>query len=46
MPKRTPYLEIMLTVAVLVFIAMVIAGGFNQHGDEAGRISMRPDASE
>jgi hypothetical protein len=43
MPKRTPYLEICLTVAVLAFVAMVIAGGFNQRGDDAGRVSMRPE---
>jgi hypothetical protein len=43
MSKRTPYLEIFLTVVVLVFVALVIAGGFNQRGDDVDRVSMRPE---
>jgi multisubunit Na+/H+ antiporter MnhF subunit len=46
MTKRTPYLEIILTVAVLAFVALVIAGGFNQGGDDASRVSMRPQPTK
>jgi len=46
MSKRIPYLEVLLTVAVLAFIALVVAGGFNQRGDDVGRVSMRPEVAE
>ena len=38
--KRPPYLEIILTVAVMAFLALVIAGGFNQPGDEVARATL------
>jgi hypothetical protein len=34
MPRRTPYLEIAMTVAVLAFLAFVVAGGFNQAAND------------
>jgi|RhiMetdeSRZDD1v2_1073273.scaffolds.fasta_scaffold412931_3 hypothetical protein len=40
MSKRTPYLEIALTVAVMAFLVVVIAGGFNQRGDDAAQVTM------
>ena len=40
MPKRTPYLEVALTVAVMAFLVVVIAGGFNQRSDDAGQVTM------
>jgi hypothetical protein len=43
MSKRTPYLEIMLTVAVMVFLALVIAGTFNQHSDDVAQITLPRD---
>jgi hypothetical protein len=43
MPKRPPYLEIILTVLVMAFLALVIAGGFNQGSDNGGQVTMRPD---
>jgi multisubunit Na+/H+ antiporter MnhF subunit len=43
MSKRTPYLEIALTVAVLAFLAVIIAGGFNQGGDQADQVTMRAE---
>jgi hypothetical protein len=46
MSKRTPYLEILLTFAVLAFVALVIAGGFNPRGDDIGHLSMRPEVPE
>jgi hypothetical protein len=39
--KRAPYLEIALTVAVMAFLAAIIAGGFNQGGNEAAQVTMR-----
>jgi multisubunit Na+/H+ antiporter MnhF subunit len=41
--KRTPYLEIALAVAVMAFLAVVIAGGFNQRNDEAARVTVRAE---
>jgi hypothetical protein len=34
MTKRTPYLEIILTVAVMAFLVLVIAGTFHHRADE------------
>jgi hypothetical protein len=39
--KRTPYFEIALTVAIMAFLIVVIAGGFNQHSDDAAQVTMR-----
>jgi hypothetical protein len=41
MPKRPPYLEIILTVAVMAFLGLVIVGGFDQNSDGLGRVTMR-----
>jgi hypothetical protein len=41
MSKRTPYLEVALTLAVMAFLAFVVAGVFNQRSDEAGHVVMR-----
>ena len=41
--KRTPYLEIALTVAVLAFLALVVAGGFNPHNDEKAQVTMHAE---
>jgi TRAP-type C4-dicarboxylate transport system permease small subunit len=43
MSKRPPYLEIILTVLVMAFLGLVIAGGFNQGDDNVGQVTMRPD---
>jgi hypothetical protein len=43
MSKRTPYLEIMLTVAVMVFLALVIAGTFNQRSDDVAQMTLPRD---
>ena len=42
-PKRTPYLEIALTIAVMGFLVLVIAGGFNPRGDESAQVTMRAE---
>jgi hypothetical protein len=41
--KRTPYLEIALTVAVMAFLAVIIAGGLDQGSDEAAQVTMRAE---
>jgi hypothetical protein len=43
MSKHPPYVEIVLTVLVIAFLALVIAGGFNQGSDSVGQVTMRPD---
>jgi hypothetical protein len=46
MSKRapyTPYLEIILTVAVMAFLVLIIAGSFNQRPDGVAQITARPD---
>ena len=43
MSKRPPYLEIIVTLVVMAFLGLVIIGSFDQRGDDAGRLTMRPD---
>jgi hypothetical protein len=43
MPKRAPYLEIIATIMVMAFLALIVAGGFDQGSDEVGRLTMRSD---
>jgi len=40
MSKHPPYLEIALAVAVMAFLAVVIAGGFNQRSDDPAQVTM------
>ena len=42
MSQRTPYIEIVLTVAVLAFVAFVIAGGFDQPADDVAQVTIGP----
>jgi hypothetical protein len=42
MPRRPPYIEIALTFAVLVFVALVVAGGFDRPADDVAEATMRP----
>jgi TRAP-type C4-dicarboxylate transport system permease small subunit len=42
MSKRTPYLEIILTVAVMAFLALIIAGTFNQPSENLAQVTPRP----
>lgn len=39
MSKRTPYLEIMLTFAVMAFLVLVIAGTFNERTDDIAQMA-------
>ena len=43
MLKRAPYLEIVLTVAVMAFLALVIAGTFNARDHAADQMILRPE---
>jgi hypothetical protein len=43
MPRRPPYLEVLLTLAVMAFIALIVAGSFSQRSDDAERVTMRPE---
>lgn len=43
MPKRAPYLEIIATVMIMAFLALIVAGSFDQRSDELGRLTMRSD---
>ena len=38
--KRPPYVEIILTIAVMAFLALIIAGGLDQSADEVGGVTM------
>jgi hypothetical protein len=46
MPQRqrpTAYLEIALTVAILAFLAYVVAGGFNRPQEDVAQATLRPE---
>ncbi|MFZ1102841.1 MAG: hypothetical protein WAN86_08405 [Hyphomicrobiaceae bacterium] len=43
MRRRPPYLEIALTVAVLVFVALVVAGGFGRPADNIAQATSGPE---
>jgi hypothetical protein len=46
LPKRapyTPYLEIVLAVAVMAFLLLVISGSFNQPSDDLAQVSGRTE---
>jgi hypothetical protein len=46
MSRRPPYLEVILTLAVMAFIALVVAGSFTHRDDDAGRLTMRSAAPQ
>lgn len=41
MTKRRPYLEIIVTAAVMAFLVLVIAGSFDQRSDGFSQVTMR-----
>jgi hypothetical protein len=41
--QRTPYFEIVLTIAVLAFLACVVAGGFNRPQEDVAQATLRPE---
>jgi hypothetical protein len=40
MPQRTPYVEIAFTIAVMAFLAYVVAGGFNRTIDDVAQANI------
>ena len=43
MSKRTPYLEIAVTAAVLAFLGLIIVGTFDQRANNGGQVTLRSD---
>lgn len=43
MSKRPPYLEIIVTAAVMVFLALVVGGGFDARNERSGQVTMRAE---
>jgi hypothetical protein len=43
MSKHAPYLEIIVTVAAIVFLGLVIFGSFDQRSDAPGQVTLRAD---
>jgi hypothetical protein len=41
MSKRPPYVEIVVTVAVMAFLTLIVVGGFDTRNDGAGQVTMR-----
>jgi hypothetical protein len=42
MRQRPPYIEIAFTVAVLAFVALVVAGGFDRPAEDVAQAILRP----
>ncbi len=42
MPQRTPYVEILLTIAVLAFVAFVVVGGFGRPEGNIAQVTAPP----
>jgi hypothetical protein len=40
MSQRTPYVEIAFTIAVLAFLAYVVAGGFNRPAEDIAQVNI------
>jgi hypothetical protein len=43
MSKRPPYLEVVLTVLVMAFLALIVVGGVDTRQEGFGQITMRAD---
>lgn len=41
MPKRPPYLEVIVTVLVMAFLTLIVTGGFDARQESFGQITMR-----
>ena len=41
MPKRPPYLEIIVTAAVMAFLTLIVIGGIDMRGENPGQVTMR-----
>jgi hypothetical protein len=44
MSKRPPYIEVIVTVAVMAFLTLIVVGGFDARNDQgAGQLTMRSE---
>ena len=43
MPKRPPYVEVVLTVLVMAFLTLIVLGGFDTRQEGFGQVTMRAD---
>jgi hypothetical protein len=41
MSKRPPYIEVIVTVAVLAFLTLIVVGGFDIRNEAPGQLTMR-----
>jgi hypothetical protein len=43
MSKRPPYIEIIVTVAVMAFLTLIVVGGVNTRQESFGQVTMRAE---
>jgi hypothetical protein len=43
MSKRPPYLEIIVTAAVMAFLTLIIVGGIDTRNENPGQVTMRAE---
>jgi hypothetical protein len=43
MSKRPPYVEIIVTAAVMAFLTLVVIGGFDARNETPGQVTMRTE---
>ncbi len=43
MSKRPPYLEVIVTALVMVFLTLIVVGGFDTRSEGFGQITMRSE---
>ncbi len=43
MPKRPPYLEMIVTALVMAFLTFIVVGGLNTRPEGFGQITMRAE---
>ncbi len=43
MSKRPPYIEIIVTAAVMAFLTFIVIGGFDTRNESPGQVTMRAD---
>jgi hypothetical protein len=41
--KRPPYVEIIVTAAVMAFLTLIVIGGFDARNQSPGQVTMRSD---
>jgi hypothetical protein len=43
MSKRPPYIEIIVTAAVMVFLMLIVIGGIDTRNENPGQLTMRSE---